>query len=498
MVLHLSFPTADGSNGQVLKTNGSAVLSFTDVTASSLAADDLAAGDAAVLLTTSSGNITVDAAADDSDIIFKGTDGGADTTFLTIDGSDAGTLIANHNLELGTDASAILFGANNEVILTHVHDKGLALKHTATADDKPVVLTLQTGETDIAADDVIGQIDFQAPDEGTGTDAITVCAGIAAISEGDFAADNNATKLSFKCGASEAATEKMSLSSVGLLTIADDLVIKDGGTIGVASDADAITIASNGQLTLTQTLIGTALDISGDIDVDGTTNLDVVDIDGAVDMASTLGVAGVVTANAGVVVDNITIDGTEIDLSSGDLTLDVAGDIILDADGAQIRFQDATTERYTFNLDATPELDVTGGNFTIHTNTSDADFVVTGNDGGAAITAMTLDMSAAGAATFNNDVTAFSDERLKRDIETIPNALDKVCQMRGVTFERIDDEGSRSMGVIAQEIEKIIPEVVREDSSEEKIKSVAYGNMVGVLIEAIKELKSEVEQLKNK
>ena len=490
------FPSADGSSGQVLKTNGSGVLSFVDVTATSLAADDLSAGDAAVTLTTSSGNITVDAAADDSDIIFKGTDGGADTTFLTIDGSDAGTLIANHNLELGTDASAILFGADNEVTLTHVADKGVALKHTATADDKPIILTLQTGETDIAADDVIGQIDFQAPDEGTGTDAITVCAGIAAVSEGDFAADNNATKLSFKCGASEAATEKMSLSSAGLLTIADDLVIKDGGTIGVASDADAITIASNGQLTLTQTLIGTALDISGDIDVDGTTNLDVVDIDGAVDMASTLGVAGVVTANAGVVVDNITIDGTEIDLSSGDLTLDVAGDIILDADGAQVRFQDATTERFTFNLDATPEIDVAGGDFTIHTTTSDADFIVTGNDGGSGITAMTLDMSAAGAATFNNDVTAFSDERLKRDIETIPNALDKVCQMRGVTFERIDDEGRTSMGVIAQEIEKIIPEVVREDSSEDKIKSVAYGNMVGVLIEAIKELKSEIEELK--
>ena len=288
----------------------------------------------------------------------------------------------------------------------------------------------------------------------------------------------------------------MSLSSAGLLTIADDLVIKDGGTIGVASDADAITIASNGQLTLTQTLIGTALDISGDIDVDGTTNLDVVDIDGAVDMASTLGVTGVVTANAGVVVDNITIDGTEIDLSSGDLTLDVAGDIILDADGAQVRFQDATTERFTFNLDATPEIDVAGGDFTIHTTTSDADFIVTGNDGGSGITAMTLDMSAAGAATFNNDVTAFSDERLKRDIETIPNALDKVCQMRGVTFERTDDEGRTSMGVIAQEIEKIIPEVVREDNSEDKIKSVAYGNMVGVLIEAIKELKSEIEELK--
>ena len=50
-------------------------------------------------------------------------------------------------------------------------------------------------------------------------------------------------------------------------------------------------------------------------------------------MASTLGVTGVVTANAGVVVDNITIDGTEIDLSSGDLTIDVAGNLYLDADG---------------------------------------------------------------------------------------------------------------------------------------------------------------------
>ena len=91
-------------------------------------------------------------------------------------------------------------------------------------------------------------------------------------------------------------------------------------------------------------LIAASLDISGDIDVDGTANLDVVDIDGAVDMASTLGVTGVVTANAGVVIDNITIDGTEIDLSSGDLTVDVAGDIILDADGGDFKFQDGGTE----------------------------------------------------------------------------------------------------------------------------------------------------------
>ena len=293
------------------------------------------------------------------------------------------------------DGAQILFGADQDVVLTHAADAGLTLKTATTSDDTKATLTLQTGDTDIAANDVLGQLHFQAPDEGAGTDAILVAAGIAAISEGDFSASNNATKLSFQTGASEAASEKMSLSSAGILTVADDIIIGDDKTIGSASDPDAITIASNGQLTLTQTLIGTALDISGDIDVDGTTNLDIVDIDGAVNIAAdvtiastnkiifndasqfiqgasnaildiaatdeieltatlievvgnatvsgTLGVTGVTTSNAGVVVDNITIDGTEIDLSSGDLTVDVAGDIILDAGGGDLLFNVATT-----------------------------------------------------------------------------------------------------------------------------------------------------------
>ena len=190
----------------------------------SQAYDDFTIGDAAVTISTSSGDITVDAAANDSDIIFKGTDGGADTTFLTIDGSDGGTLIANHNLELGTDSSQILFGADNEITLTHVADAGLTLKHTATADDKPITFTLATGETDIAANDVLGEIHFQAPDEATGTDAILVAASVAAISEGDFSSSNNATKLSFKTAASESATEKMSLSSAGHLTVAGRII----------------------------------------------------------------------------------------------------------------------------------------------------------------------------------------------------------------------------------------------------------------------------------
>ena len=214
-----TLPTADGSNGQFIKTDGSGALSFGSV---SSALDDITTGDAASTLATSAGNITIDAQGSDTDIIFKGTDGSSDTTFLTIDGSDAGTLIANHNLELGTDSSEILFGADNEVKVIHNADKGLILKHTATADDKPVILTLQTGETDLAANDVIGKVEFQAPDEGTGTDAVLVSAAIQARAEGDHSSSSNATSLDFMTGASEAAATKLTLTSAGHLLPATD------------------------------------------------------------------------------------------------------------------------------------------------------------------------------------------------------------------------------------------------------------------------------------
>ena len=90
-------------------------------------------------------------------------------------------------------------------------------------DGKEPSLTFQAGDNDIAVDDVLGSIFFQAPDEGAGTDAILVAAGIEAVSEGDFSSSNNATKLSFKTAASEAATEKMSLSSGGNLTVSGDI-----------------------------------------------------------------------------------------------------------------------------------------------------------------------------------------------------------------------------------------------------------------------------------
>ena len=96
-----------------------------------------------------------------------------------------------------------------------------------------------------------------------------------------------------------------------------------------------------------------------------------------------------------------------------------------------------------------------------------------------------------GNFTASGDVTAFSDRRLKEDIETINDALDMVDEMRGVFFIK---GGRASVGVIAQEMETVLPEVVH--TNPEGYLSVAYGNIVGVLIEAIKELRAEVETLK--
>ena len=88
------------------------------------------------------------------------------------------------------------------------------------------------------------------------------------------------------------------------------------------------------------------------------------------------------------------------------------------------------------------------------------------------------------------NVTAYSDERLKSNIQTIENAVDTVKALRGVTFEK---DGKASLGVIAQEVQKVLPELVHED---EEYLSVAYGNMVGVLIEAIKEQQAQIDELK--
>jgi hypothetical protein len=101
-----------------------------------------------------------------------------------------------------------------------------------------------------------------------------------------------------------------------------------------------------------------------------------------------------------------------------------------------------------------------------------------------------------GTITAASNITAYSDIKLKENICEIKNAIDKIKQIRGVTYTRNDfeDKTKRYTGVIAQEVEKVLPEVVDEDNK--GIKNVAYGNMVGLLIEAIKEQQKEIDEVK--
>ena len=116
-------------------------------------------------------------------------------------------------------------------------------------------------------------------------------------------------------------------------------------------------------------------------------------------------------------------------------------------------------------------------------------FSTYGWSAGAGYTSMRV-----GNLTASGTVTANSDIKLKTNIKTLTNSLDKVLQMRGVEFDRIDIEGEHNIGFIAQEIEKIVPELVRENKG---TKSVAYGNITALLVEAIKEQQMQINELKN-
>ena len=95
--------------------------------------------------------------------------------------------------------------------------------------------------------------------------------------------------------------------------------------------------------------------------------------------------------------------------------------------------------------------------------------------------------------TYYGNVVTTSDERLKTNIKTIENTLDKTLLLGGVNFTYIQEQ-TKTIGLISQEVELIVPEVVYEYDG---VKSIAYSNLVGLLVEAIKELNNKVTNLEN-
>ena len=169
----------------------------------------------------------------------------------------------------------------------------------------------------------------------------------------------------------------------------------------------------------------------------------------------------------------VTFETDRTELANGDLLVEMNFDGLSFTDNmrhfAQIK---------TFVIDATDTAE--DGKVEIHTMTA-----------GSVVKNSTFEGT---NLTVQGSVTQLSDIRTKENVETVENGLDLVSQLRGVWYNKIGEE-DRNVGVIAQEVEEVLPEVVKTDN--DGMKSVDYGKMVGVLIEAIKDLKAEIEELKS-
>ena len=130
-----------------------------------------------------------------------------------------------------------------------------------------------------------------------------------------------------------------------------------------------------------------------------------------------------------------------------------------------------------------------------NSNTIGSIFTTGGNVGVGTVTP-SYKLHVSGDIYASGDITAFSDIRLKENIVELSGCLDKIDYLRGVSFDRIDT-GTKHIGLIAQEVETQFPELVATNKND-GFKSVNYGNTVAVLLECIKELKTEISDLKNR
>ena len=256
----------------------------------------------------------------------------------------------------------------------------------------------------------------------------------------------------------------------GAATLTSGYALLGNGTSApqmINSTTDSTMLVGNGSTMVAET--GATLRTSIGVDAAGTDNSTDVTLAGSYDY--------------------ITISGQAITRNQIDLTTDVTGVLPsanLDSDTAHLSgtqtFSGAKSFTLAVNIDAT----------TTSTNKTTGALIV---DGGVGVAE---NIHAGG------DVVAYasSDERLKDNIEVIKGSLDKIGEIRGVTFDWNEEspewakERGRDVGVIAQEVRKVLPEIVVERTN--GYLGVDYKRIIPLLIESIKELKQEVEDLKKK
>ena len=242
-------------------------------TASAVAADNISAGDAAINLTTTSGNITIDAQASDSDIIFKGTDGGSDITFLTFDGSDNGNatfrgrIISPNGFEsdsyfwMRTDNNTALFaGANFEVRLTHKHNQGFVLTNAGTGTPAVELQFVDANEA-IGSDGTnlkltSGGHEITVPNGGS--DTMTLNAATQTLTNKTL----TSPKINEDVAVTATATEINKLDGVTATTT--ELNYVDVTTLGTVEASKAVTADANGDITFTGANANIVFDKSDD------------------------------------------------------------------------------------------------------------------------------------------------------------------------------------------------------------------------------------------
>jgi hypothetical protein len=285
----------DGAGGTNRKVTASRIKTYIGATT---AADDLTIGDAAILLTTSSVNITIDAAGNDTDIIFKGTDGNADTVYMTIDGSAGGDLFLTGGLiDLKNDGSAVS------------------------------QIKFYCESSNAHAQTLIG-----APHSQSATNTLTLPDG----SNGVLLSTVSTATVTNKTFTSPKINEDVAVTST-----ATELNFNDGVTLGTAIASKIVTTDSNKDttgfrnITLSGELDAGSLDVSGDADIDGTLETDALSINGTT-VTSTAAELNLLDGVSGLVQADLTklaaVDSTAAELNIVDGGTSATSTTLVDAD----------------------------------------------------------------------------------------------------------------------------------------------------------------------
>ena len=438
------------------------------------------------------GAVTGDIKNSDSSIIL---DVGSDTVTAVLTGDVVGDVYASNGtskiLEAGTDGTDATFTGNADTASQWATTRTVTF---ATGD--------VTGSFSIDGSGDVSDVNLTIENDsvalGTQTtgnyvESVSQSTGVT-ITDSTVSGDN--AVLSVSIGQDVATTADVEFNTIDANKHYGDVYLKIPAQGGGFTEHKIVNVGTNGSNAIftgnvsgnagTATALETARNIGG-VSFDGTSdiNLPGVNTAGTQDTSGNAATADTADrlANARTIALTGVISGSATFDGSGNISITTTGGggTYTGGDGISI----SGTDVISVDSDQRGHISQMGYSTSDYMISESSSFTWYINGGSR------LSLSSSGNLTATGDVTAYSDERLKDNIRTVDNALNMVEDMRGVFY---DKDGKAGVGVIAQEIQKVLPEVVNEEGD---YLSVAYGNVVGVLIEAIKELKAEIEELKN-